>query len=255
MAMAPPQWTSEHTKPRLLIIVDGATDEATDTDGKTSLREALALAADGGRNGGTWAFNVEHPWSDGGSFPIFAMSEDVNAAPELRGIVPVKCGPSQYDLPITYDLLTAATDAVDPTGQAIRFRITSNDIGQLWRDGVQINLSDPGQSVTWKRPASTSGTLGAFDLKLVGADGTESATSVTVPIRIGSPAGLCAVDDVELLQQNSVDAVVAVLANDQGTGLRVLRVGTPVHGQVNLDAATGQVRYTPAPALSCAPQA
>ncbi|HWA50643.1 MAG TPA: choice-of-anchor Q domain-containing protein [Dongiaceae bacterium] len=211
-------------------------------------------AADGGRNGGAWQFNVEHPWSDGGNFPIFAGISGQNSTPVFNSIAPLRCNSAATSLTITYDMLKAAADASDPSGQSLRFRITSVNVGTILRNGVPINLSDPaqttigfGDSVVWQRPGGSTGLLsGVFGIVAVASDGTISATR-QASIRIGSPAGgPTAADDARTLQYNSVAALLDPLANDGGVGKRVLRVGVASHGIVTLDSVTGQVRYTPA---------
>ena len=211
--------------------------------------------AEGGQaNGGDWSFNIEHPWATGGDFPIFAMVGELNASPELESILPLKIDSAEYEFDVTYDMLMAASDATDPSGQAIVFGIEAVGSGSLYRDGEPIDLLDPedtalgyGDSVTWHRPVGSSGTLGAFSVTVRGDGGVPACDPVVVPIRIGPPAeGPVAVDDPLLLQENSVDALVDVLENDTGVALEAVSVGVASHGQVTLNRQTGQVRYTPA---------
>ncbi|MDB5323183.1 MAG: hypothetical protein JWN40_4814, partial [Phycisphaerales bacterium] len=227
----------------------------------TAQAYSYALAHDGrtddkpyAPNGGAWSFNVEHPWSAGASFPIFATPATQNAAPELRAIAPLKCPPGATTLTISYDLLMAAADTANPSGQAIVFSLSGVDIGQVLRDGQVVNLNDPsqrtlayGQSFTWVRPAGSSGTLAALRFRVLDSDGNASGPDVIAPIRIGAPVGgPLANDDAVTLQQDTADVLLKPTTNDIGVNLRVLDVGVASHGRVSFDPATGQVRYTPA---------
>lgn len=202
-------------------------------------------------NGGTWSFNIEHPWSAGGDFPIFATDRLANAAPEIRSTTPLKLL-SGNDLSISFDMLKAAIDAVDPSGQAPSYQIVGVDIGQLLSGGNPVNLADIdlatiayGESLTWRRPAGSNGVLNALRVRAVSADGSASNEAV-LPIRIGEPtSGVVGHTDVVLIQGGTVDALIEPASNDQGVGARAIHIGQPLHGSAVLDPLTGQVRYTP----------
>lgn len=204
-------------------------------------------------NAGQWAFNVEHPWSSGGSFPIFATARDLNAAPEITAVTPLKVATGSQDLVITYDMLTAAVEAVDATGQALSFRFTAVNLGTLLDNGTPVDLSDLhqatlsyGETLTFRRPIGSTGVLNALQIVAVAADGTIS-NAVTLPVRVGNPAtGAVANPDAYTLQSSNIGALLNVLANDAGPALKIIRVGQPSHGILSLDPATSQLRYTPA---------
>jgi probable HAF family extracellular repeat protein/predicted outer membrane repeat protein len=204
-------------------------------------------------NGGTWQFGIEHPWSVGGLFPFFALPDDLNAPPSLTFVRPLKIQPERFDLDITYDMLVAASNAADPSGQAVVFNFVGVDIGQLHRNGQPINFADASQTrfavgdiVQWIRPVGTSGTLNAIRINALDMEGGPATTPVTVPIRIGSPStGPTAVNDQVLIQENSVNSLVRVLGNDTGGNLAVVSVGVANHGVVTFDAQSNLILYTP----------
>lgn len=206
-------------------------------------------------NGGAWTFNTEHPWSAGGDFAIFATSRALNANVEIRSATPLKIASGANELEITFDQLKAALEVIDPTNQSPAFRITGVDLGQIWRDGSIVNvageidratLSYEDTSLIWKRPTGTSGVLSALRVRAVAADGSVS-NEMLLPIRIGeATSGAIARADTQALQGSSSDVLITLLTNDSGSGLKVLRLGQPLHGSLSLDPVTSQVRYTPA---------
>jgi len=212
-------------------------------------------ASDGEGPGGDRVSGVEHPWSVGDNFPIFAITESTNSDPLFTEVLPLKVvggdydpGTNRYSLDITYDMLIAAGDAIDPDGDAIVFRIESLAIGSMTSGGVGIvpGVTELryGESLVWTSPENPTGTLNAFTV--VVTDGPAAASGpVVAPIRIDPVGDIEALGDSFTIQQNSTDVYVDVLANDTiapDGGTR--SVGVAAHGTVEL--VGGQVRYTPA---------
>jgi hypothetical protein len=91
----------------------------------------------------------------------------VNERPVLTQIDQQTCSINQ-PLTLTYDMLRAGSNASDPDGDAIKFRVQSVFAGTLTIDGKAAAcgaLVGPGQSLVWTPPADTSGVVYAFTLK------------------------------------------------------------------------------------------
>jgi hypothetical protein len=208
-------------------------------------------------NAGTWQYNVEHPFALGDSvtpFPIFATPRNANGVPTVVSVTPLKVPSSTTDLTVTYEMLSAAVNAIDPTTQNFAYRISNVGTGSLLTTtGLPIDLNNVaqstislGESFVYRRPAGSTGTLNDLVVRVIASDGTPAASWTTLPLRVGGPAsGAVAVNDSTTLQFNTLSIPINVLGNDQGSSLRVDRLGVPSHGTVRIDAVTGQVTYTP----------
>ncbi|KPK80712.1 MAG: hypothetical protein AMJ81_11530, partial [Phycisphaerae bacterium SM23_33] len=209
-------------------------------------------ATDGEGPAGDRAYLVEHPWAQGDSFPIFAVSEEGSPGlPILHSISPLKCGLEQTQLEITYDRMIAAAEAYDPNGDAIRFAVHSVTAGSLTKNGEAVVPGETklgyGESLVWHREGTAPGLVDdAFQVKVLAGE-TPSGDPVPVPIRIGPIEGVpTASDDEAAVSEDSQDAVIDVLGNDAGAvPLEVVRVGVALHGTASL--LSGQVLYTPVP--------
>ncbi|MFP4105738.1 MAG: Ig-like domain-containing protein [Phycisphaerae bacterium] len=190
--------------------------------------------------------------------PIF---HDPNSAgaPVLHQVDPL-----EYDLvndwiDITYDMLVAASDATDPDGDALVFRVAEVLDGTLTVDGQAVSPGGTqlryGQTLRWVRPGGTLGEVDAFTVELLD-DQLAASDAVAVPVRIGQIAGTPAAEnDVAEVSPQTGEAVIDVLANDRtsagqsGTDrLTVKSVGVALHGDVEL--LGGQVIYKAMPGFT-----
>jgi hypothetical protein len=218
-----------------------------------------ARATDGeGPVAGDPVYGVEHPWSVGESFPIF---HDPNSA---GGPVLHEVDPLEYDLvndriDITYDMLVAASDATDPDGDALVFRVAEVLDGTLTVDGQPVSPGVTqlryGQTLRWVRPGGTLGEVNAFTVELLD-DQLAASDAVAVPVRIGQITGTPAAEnDLAEVSPQTGEAVIDVLANDRTSAgqsgterLTVKSVGVALHGDVEL--LGGEVVYKATPGFT-----
>lgn len=125
--------------------------------------------------------------------PVFTTLSNITGQPE------------DFDTTISYTTLDAASNATDPDGDPISYRVESVSPGSsLLKNGVPVvpgtTLLSSGQSLIWSPPANENGLLNAFTVKAV-AGGRVSATAVQVKILVA------AVDDRPVISGTSVTAV------------------------------------------------
>ncbi|MFP4053627.1 MAG: LamG-like jellyroll fold domain-containing protein [Phycisphaerae bacterium] len=208
-----------------------------------------------GPSAGDPVYGVEHPWAVGESFPIFHDATSAGA-PTLHGVDPLEYDLVNDRVDITYDMLVAASDATDPDGDALVFRVNDVLLGTLTVDGQPVSPGVTqlryGQTLRWMRPSGALGEVDAFTVELLD-DLHASSDPVAVPVRIGQVAGTPAAEnDLAEVSSQSGQVVVDVLANDRTSAgqsanerLTVKAVGVALHGDVEL--LGGEVVYTATP--------
>jgi cyclophilin family peptidyl-prolyl cis-trans isomerase len=96
---------------------------------------------------------------------------------------------------IPYATLLAASDAQNPNGPTLDFRIESTDSGTLTLNGVTVTngtLFTVGETLAWTPASGASGATGAFTV--VASDGTaDSPTPVQVQVQVDTPPTLTTV--------------------------------------------------------------
>jgi protocatechuate 3,4-dioxygenase beta subunit len=229
----------------------GAYKFAYSRDGRAARDEAYAP------NAGNWQYNVEHPWIKGdtsSSFPIFAVPRNANGVPSVLAVTPLKMPATTTDLTVTYEMLSAALNAVDPSTQKFRYRISSSGVGTLLTSsGTPLDTTSDtqatisvGGSFIYRRRSGSTGTINDLLVRVIASDGTPATSATLVPIRIGDPInGAVAVNDSAIIQFNSTSIPIAVLSNDAGSNLTLLRTGLPSHGSVTIDPSSKVIYYTP----------
>jgi predicted outer membrane repeat protein len=208
-------------------------------------------------NQGPWQFNIEHPWSAGGSFPIFHVGRSsANATPTVRGVTPPKLPVGGSEIELTYDLLRAAVDAVEPTNQQLSYSITNVAQGTLWRNGVQLQATDLpvtiGQRdrVGWRPGPNPPEVSNALIFRVVAADGARSVADSVLRIRVGNPSsGVIAQGDAFTVRPDTMGVPLDVLGNDLGSGLELVRLGNPSAGSAWI-SQDGLLLYTPTPGFT-----
>jgi hypothetical protein len=109
----------------------------------------------------------------------------VNVPPTLTAIEPLAGGREDEAFLIDYDALLAASDAADPNGQAVTFRVESVVRGTLRKAGQPVQpgltLLGPGERLLWRPPADDHGTLEAFGVSAW--DGQE-ASAMTAAVSV-----------------------------------------------------------------------
>jgi len=106
--------------------------------------------------------------------------------PTLTSIAPLDGATEGEPFTISYDALLAASDASDPNGDTLSFRVETVTTGQLTKDGEPVapgtTLLGPGENLVWTPPEPASGNLEAFTV--VAFDGRETSPA-PVPVVVG----------------------------------------------------------------------
>jgi len=109
----------------------------------------------------------------------------VNAPPSLTEIAPLTGAIEDVPFTIVYGVLATASDAGDPDGDEIRFRVETVAGGTLTKGGqpvtAGVTLLGPGETWIWTPPDGATGTVEAFTV--VAWDG-ELASSPAVTVQI-----------------------------------------------------------------------
>ena len=195
---------------------------------------------------------VEHPWATGDVFAVF-HDPGPSGPPVMTAIDPLPCPGGAAELTITYDRMVAASDAVDPDGDALAFDIVSVDTGSMTKNGQPVTVGTQlryGEELVWHRGGTPAGLVNAFTVAATdGVSGLSAA--VAAPIQIGEyPTAPKADDDALSVPVDGKNVVLDVLGNDrdaqgrvQSPTLEVKDVGVPLHGQARL--VNGEILYTP----------
>lgn len=109
-----------------------------------------------------------------------------NAPPTVTVVQPL-AGTQNTPLTISYSELLAASDAVDPEGSTLFFRIGVVKKGSLLKDGKPVVRNSttlgPGETWVWNPPNGVKGQFGAFTV--TATDGSNvSARAVTVAVKL-----------------------------------------------------------------------
>ncbi|HRD65267.1 MAG TPA: Ig-like domain-containing protein [Candidatus Competibacter sp.] len=142
--------------------------------------------------------------------------------------------------------LSAADDAATTAaGTPVTIPVLANDAGT----GIAIvsvgspsngTASVSGNAVVYAPKAGFTGT-DSFSYTIRDSFGRTATATVTVTVR---PPTLDAVDDSATTPARTA-VTVPVLANDAGTGLTIVQIGTPAHGSA-VAGTSGTIIYTPA---------
>ena len=147
------------------------------------------------------------------------------------------------DFPITYDMLAQASNAADPDGDPLEFRIQSVNAGTLRMNGQPIAASQllgPGQSVVWHPPANANGVRTAFTA--VAWDGQMASAPVAVRV------DLAAVNDAPTL--TAVATVEGAMADQDFSLTYAMLAGASNAANVDGDTLSFRVESVDSGALS-----
>lgn len=205
-------------------------------------------ATDGEGSGGDADDYIEHPWeANSHNFAIFA--DNSNNLPWFDDLLVVRFVPPWEEVIIPYEVLQGATWSGDPDLREVGFRIEGVQEGSLSLNGTPVvpgeTVVGPGDELVYQPSATNnSNPFNAFSVRAF--DGaTISDQVLSIPLQLTEEGTLQAMDDVAEVNEDVVDAIIDVLANDLGTDpLSVVSVGTSTHGTVQIIG--GQVLYTPA---------
>jgi hypothetical protein len=136
--------------------------------------------------GNTKAFSVKA--FDGSDTSDTAMDVKIqvrNLPPTFTTVSTLTGATKNTAFTITYASLLAASNAVDPEGAAITFKITGVSSGSLKLNGVAVKPGDTlsaGDTLTWTPPANLTGALNAFIV--AASDGVNLTASRQVTILV-----------------------------------------------------------------------
>jgi RHS repeat-associated protein len=131
-------------------------------------------------------------------------SSGVNHPPTLTSVQTLKATRENTAFPISYETLLAASDASDPDGNPISFRIIGITSGTLKKSGVSVQpgvaLLRPGEALTWTPPLNQNGSaVAAFTTVANDGNGLESSPQVQVSVEVdpaNNPPIVSAGDDI-----------------------------------------------------------
>jgi hypothetical protein len=117
---------------------------------------------------------------------IGIMTSAANRGPTMTAVTPLNVAVVGEATPFGYGALLAASNAADPDGDALTFRITSLGLGTLTINGSAATMGAtimPGDRMTWRAPDGTGGTFTAFSVSVT--DGSTNSTAA-VPVAINA---------------------------------------------------------------------
>jgi len=147
-------------------------------------------------------------------------------------------GQEDAPLQVTFEQLLAASDAVDPQGLPLKFRIERFASGALVMNGVPVNegatLIGPGDVVTWTPPLNIrDDAFPAFVLRAHNGSSTSDGTA-TVRVALASMPDLPRADDLhfELDEDGDIEFELVVDDPEGGPVPSVVITAPPIHGQL-----------------------
>jgi len=124
--------------------------------------------------------------------PQATVSIANNAAPTFTAVEPLS-GTQNIPVLITYESLLADSNAVDPEGSAVLFRIVSVKSGSLRKENEAVKANSttlgPGERLVWTPKVNAVGKTAALAVKATDGAAT-SSRAVTVPVNLASLDGL-----------------------------------------------------------------
>ena len=132
-----------------------------------------------------------------------ANDQAINEVPRLTSISTLSGATEDTAYSITYAALQGASNAADIENQAISFRVEAVSSGTLTKNGTAVTAGETllGSSDTfsWTPASNANGTLNAFTVKAVDAQGGVSVTAVPVTVTVSavndSPVSSGAIND------------------------------------------------------------
>ncbi len=119
-----------------------------------------------------------------------ANDQAINEVPRLTTISTLTGATEDTAYAISYAALQGASNAADIENQAISFRVEAVSSGTLTKNGTAVTAGETllGSSDTfsWTPASNANGTLGAFTVKAVDAQGGVSATAVPVTVSVAA---------------------------------------------------------------------
>ena len=114
----------------------------------------------------------------------------INEVPRLTTISTLTGATEDTAYAITYAALQGASNAADIENQAISFRVEAVSSGTLTKNGTAVTagetLLSSSDTFSWTPASNANGTLGAFTVKAVDAQGGVSATAVPVTVSVAA---------------------------------------------------------------------
>lgn len=120
--------------------------------------------------------------------PVNVTISVANSAPILTTVSTLAGGQEDTTFAIPFDTLLNSSNAIDPNGDLVRFKITSiSSGGTLTKNGATVipgtTTFNPGETLFWTPPPVTNGVLSAFSM--VANDGQlDSASPVQVTVNV-----------------------------------------------------------------------
>lgn len=151
-------------------------------------------------------------------------------------------GQEDVPLQLTFEQLLAGSDAVDPQGLPMKFRIERFASGALVMNGAPVNegatLIGPGDVVTWTPPLNIrDDAFPAFVLRAHNGSSTSDGTA-TVKVALASMPDLPRADDLafDLDEDGDIEFELVVDDPEGGPVPSVVITTPPAHGQLTLKA-------------------
>ena len=124
-----------------------------------------------------------------GTFASNSIFQTVNnLAPSLTTISDLSGAFDNTDFTISYATLLAASNASDPAGGTLRFRVEAVNAGTLRKNGVLVTPGvttlDVGESLAWRGAAGVTGLINAFSVRAF--DGSLASTGPAVAVNINT---------------------------------------------------------------------
>jgi len=149
----------------------------------------------------------------------------INEVPRLTTISTLTGATEDTAYAITYASLQGASNAADIENQAISFRVEAVSSGTLTKNGTAVTAGETllGSSDTfsWTPASNANGTLGAFTVKAVDAQGGVSATAVPVTVSVAAvndpPVSSGAINDTSA-NETGINADGTVQAGHNASG-------------------------------------
>ena len=251
----------------LAIDPDDGSEPWGDED-HTWIAQGLSENPDGANDQFVWQPGATPPgtytvWArinDGDHAPAYSravgrVSVLPDAPPTLTTVAPLPGAIEDTDFAVSYATLLGASNASDPDGDPLSFRIEAVTSGTLLKGGTPVvlgaTLLSAGESLTWHPAADATGTLAAFTVRAWDGQAA-SAAPVQVNIQVAP------VNDAPMANAQSVgtaeDTALAIALTGSGGDPEVAQtltfgiVSGPSHGSLSgFNPGTGAVTYTPAP--------